>query len=206
VLGLHGVILGRMRKSRFAIVALLVALAVPASQAQDPFLAVFGESEAYSVQSAGPSDPAERPFFTACLAAAAPGAEFKAQAALTSPPAWGRTVSPETRGEIRYRTSFAGGFDCNITLERLVPNHAYILTLNGNPALAGNDLFLSPVPGSPKERYYDFAIVTTDSRGSFHSSFGVRLKRGSYDARIYVKDTSDFKIVLYHDYFKFAVE
>jgi len=24
--------------------------------------------------------------------------------------------------------------------------------------------------------------------------------------RFYVKDTADFKIVLYHDYFKFAVE
>jgi len=35
---------------------------------------------------------------------------------------------------------------------------------------------------------------------------GVALPPGPYDVRFYVKDTSDFKIVLYHDFFPFGVQ
>jgi hypothetical protein len=56
------------------------------------------------------------------------------------------------------------------------------------------------------QRYYDFLIVRTDSRGGYDARLGVYLKPGAYDVRCYVKDTADFKIVLYRDFFKFMVQ
>jgi hypothetical protein len=54
---------------------------------------------------------------------------------LISPPEWGKTVSAATRGHLQVPPSFAGGFACRLSLESLLPDHDYILTLNGNPAL-----------------------------------------------------------------------
>jgi len=62
------------------------------------------------------------------------------------------------------------------------------------------------VPHNPKERYYDFHTVTTDANGRYHAAFGIALPTGPYDVRFYVKDTKDFKIILYRDFFKFTVE
>jgi hypothetical protein len=93
-----------------------------------------------------------------------------------------------------------------VALEGLLPDHPYILTLNGNPKLAGNANLIDSVPGGGPERYFDFQTVTTDARGSYLATFAIALPAGPYDVRFYVKDTSDFKIVLYHDFFPFGVE
>ncbi len=93
-----------------------------------------------------------------------------------------------------------------MTLEGLTPNHKYILTLNGNPARAGNDKLMETVDHNKKQKYYDFRTITTDANGRYHATFGIRLPAGPYDVRFYVKDTTDFKIILYHDFFKFTVE
>ncbi len=90
-------------------------------------------------------------------------------------------------------------------LEGLTPSHRYILTLNGNPARAGNDKLMETVSHNQKEKYYDFQTVTTDAHGRYRATFGIVLPPGPYDVRFYVKDTADFKIILYHDFFKFAV-
>jgi hypothetical protein len=42
--------------------------------------------------------------------------------------------------------------------------------------------------------------------GEYMATFAIALPKGPYDVRFYVKDTDDFKIVLYHDFFRFAVE
>jgi hypothetical protein len=93
-----------------------------------------------------------------------------------------------------------------VTLKGLAPEHRYILTLDGNPKLAGNDRLADAVPGLPTERYMDFFTATTDARGRYTAAFAIALRPGPYDVRFYVKDTDDFKIVLYHDYFKFSVK
>jgi hypothetical protein len=172
-------------------------------------IAVYGEKDFYELDAVpppeGPKDPGQHAFFDAYRQdQAAPS--YQTALDLISPPAWGKTISAATHGTIQFHPSFAGGFACRIAIDGLLPDHAYILTLNGNPALPGNDLLLSLVPGSTKERYYDFLIVKSDSRGHFDGSFGIYLKPGKYDARCYVKDTGDFKIVLYHDYFPFEVK
>jgi hypothetical protein len=149
-----------------------------------------------------PADPAKAAFLAAALKDFAGGAPFDATLTLINPPAWGRVVSPETTGAVGIRRAFAGGFVFHLDLAHLLPSHRYILTLNGNPQRAGNGYLADPVPGNPNERYYDFFIATTDGAGAYHGDFAVLLHPGDYDIRFYVKDTADFKIVLYHDFFR----
>jgi hypothetical protein len=188
----------------------LLALLLAAGRLAGQPVVVYGEDDFYVLGSGsvpgGPADPGRAAFFEAYRADVARNAPFEGAMDLVSPPAWGKTVAPDTRGRIRYRNSFPGGFACELTLEHLMPNHRYILTLNGNPARAGNNLLPKPVtPGSP-EKYYDFLIVTTDGSGRYDEKLGIFLKPGDYDVRCYVKDTADFKIVLYRDFFPFQVK
>jgi hypothetical protein len=172
-------------------------------------IVVFGERDFYATDSnaasAGPKDPDRIAFLESCRADLALRAPYEEAMDLVNPPAWGKTVSAGTSGKLRFHTSFPRGFACHMTLENLLPDHDYILTLNGNPTRAGNSLLLTPVPSNEQERYYDFLIVRTDPHGRYDASLGVYLKPGAYDVRCYVKDTADFKIVLYRDFFKFTV-
>jgi hypothetical protein len=183
-------------------------LAAAGQLAADPIV-VFGEKDFYVLNSPGnpksPQEPDRLAFYEA-MKADGDRPHLETTLELVSPPEWGKTVSAATRGKIQFHPSFPGGFACHISLEHLLPDHDYILTLNGNPAKAGNAMLLSTVPGNPQERYFDFLVVHTDDAGHYDSGLGVFLKPGGYDVRCYVKDTSDFKIVLYRDFFKFEVK
>lgn len=130
---------------------------------------------------------------------------FEGELTLGNPPAWGKTIAPDSRGTLTFERAFTHGFVGKLVLENLAPNHEYILTLNGNPKLAGNLLLPDTVPGLEAEKYYDFLRVQTDAAGRYEGTLGVHLKPGPYAVRLYVKDPDDFKIVLYHDYFPFTV-
>jgi hypothetical protein len=186
---------------------LLLALFLLGSRLQAQGIVVFGERDFYVLGQApgAPREPDRAAFFDAYRSDLARHAPYEGAMDLVSPPSWGRTVGPETRGRIQFRTSFPGGFACRLTLENLLPDHDYILTLNGNPSRAGNGLLLTPVAKNEQERYYDFLIARTDAKGGYDASLGIFLKPGDYDVRCYVKDTADFKIVLYRDFFKFQV-
>jgi hypothetical protein len=183
---------------------LLLAIRLAAAQ-----IVVFAKdnSAALDLASASPQpkDSAQASFLAAYQADLAHPAAFAAPIPLVAPPAWGRAV-PGATGKIRFHDAFRGGFVVQLDLTGLTPSHQYILCLNGNPALAGNDLLPDGVPGNEKEKYLDFQTVTTDAQGAYHATFGIALQTGAYDVRLYVKDTDDFKIVLYHDYFKFKVD
>jgi hypothetical protein len=191
-------------KAPLLLAGLLLASRLCAQQ-----IVVFGEKDFYVLDSGSvpdaPKETDRAAFFDAFKADLARHAPYEGAFDLVSPPAWGKTVNAGTRGKIQFRTSFPGGFDCRLTLENLLPSHEYILTLNGNPAKAGNDLLPKPVTPNSPEKYYDFLIVTTDAHGGYDARLGVFLKPGDYDVRCYVKDASDFKIVLYRDFFKFQV-
>ncbi|MFZ5493777.1 MAG: hypothetical protein ACOZE5_00385 [Verrucomicrobiota bacterium] len=144
--------------------------------------------------------PRREPFFQA-LRSFTEGGEILA---LRAPPEWGRTV-PGAAGSVRLHPPVAEGLILHVALTGLRPDHRYILTLNGRPDLPGNDLLPSQVPGLPEERYVDFHTITTGADGAFAAAFGLVLRPGEYRVRFYVKDTDDFKIVLYHDYFPCAV-
>jgi hypothetical protein len=173
-------------------------------------IAVFGEKDFYKIESgamvAAPKEADRAAFLESYRADVGGHAPFESALDLVSPPEWGRTVSAATRGKLQFHPSFPGGFACRISLENLLADHSYVLTLNGNPAKPGNSLLQSAVPGNAEERYYDFLIIRTDLRGHYDANLGVFLKPGSYDVRCYVKDTGDFKIVLYRDFFKFDVK
>ena len=186
----------------------ICALLVTSRLAANP-LVVFGKQEFYDLGAPapqGPTEPDKKAFFEAYKGDRSVHPSYETALDLINPPSWGKTISTQTHGVIQIHPSFAGGLACRLTLDGLLPYHDYILTLNGNPALPGNDLFLSAVPGSATERYYDFLIVKSDGQGHYEADMGICLKRGLYKARCYVKDTSDFRIVLYHDYFPFEVK
>jgi hypothetical protein len=124
-------------------------------------------------------------------------------AIITPPPEWGTKVNDSTYGNLSFHNSFKGGFVADIMLYHLLPNHRYILTLNGNPQRKGNDLL--PTLINAKEKYYDFLSIITDPKGNYHKKVGIYLTPSEYDVRLYVKDTDGFKIVLYKDFFKFTV-
>jgi hypothetical protein len=151
------------------------------------------------------SDPTKAAFLNAFKADLARQPELKTSLELSDLPQWGRKV-PGAEGTIQFHDSFRGGFVVRVGLGGLTPNHKYILTLNGNPERAGNDNLVDPVPGNEKEKYFDFITMTTDSAGRYRAVFGILLPAGPYDLRFYVKDTDDFKIVLYRDFFKFSVK
>jgi hypothetical protein len=151
------------------------------------------------------TNPVKASFLGAFKADLAHPSAFKEPAKLTDLPDYGRKV-PGAGGEIRYHALFHGGFVILTTLEGLIPNHRYILTLNGNPERAGNTNLMETVSHNSKEKYYDFQTITTDATGRYNATYGLVLPAGPYDVRFYVKDTADFKIVLYRDFFKFTVE
>ncbi len=186
---------------------LVALLASPVLFATD--LAILSRDEVLelgAVTATSPADPAQRAFVQELARIGASHTPLEGSLDLVSPPAWGKTVSAMTRGELEFERATAGGFVCRLHLRNLRPRHRYILTLNGNPKLAGNAALPTPVPTVPDERYYDFITVETDAGGNYAATFGIVLPPGPYGLRFYVKDAADFKIVLFHDYFPFTVK
>jgi len=175
--------------------------------AQETVVFAKGDSLALGPGTSGNTvtNPVKASFLAAFKADLANPSAFVEPAKLTELPNYGRKVEG-AGGEVRYHASFRGGFVVVAALEGLIPSHRYILTLNGNPSRAGNTNLVDTVSSNSKEKYYDFQTITTDATGRYHATFGVVLPAGPYDVRFYVKDSADFKIVLYRDFFKFAVE
>jgi hypothetical protein len=198
---------GKARQLKILLIVPLLALSGGLFASQ---IVVFGEKDFYVLDAgppgAAPKEADRAAFFEGYKSDVGRQAPLEKTLDLVNPPEWGKTVTAATHGTIQFHPSFPGGFAGRIALENLLPDHDYILTLNGNPAKAGNGLLPSPVPGNEQERYYDFLIIRTDVHGRYGASLGVFLKPGSYDVRCYVKDTSDFKIVLYRDFFEFEVK
>jgi hypothetical protein len=154
---------------------------------------------------AAPQDPAVAAFIAAATEFFASTAPYDAEFPLINPPAWGRVVSAQSAGNLHIRSAFARGFVFDVDLEHLLPRHTYVLCINGRPQHPGNELLPESVPGHAEEKYYDFCTVTTDDKGGYHAGYALLLRPGPYNVHFYVKDTSDFKIVLYGlEYFDFA--
>lgn len=186
---------------------ILLILAAPSSWGDT--LAVFGKSEITLVNPAGfasaSTDHGARLHFIAALAKhERDGGKYAQALPIVNPPEWGRTVKGSS-GTVSFDTVFEQGLAAHLGLQGLLPNHLYKLCLNGTPDHPGNTLLLDAVPGLPNERYYDFLNVSTDATGSYESNLGVYLLPGNYHVRIYVKDATDSKIVLYRDFFDFTV-
>jgi hypothetical protein len=113
---------------------------------------------------------------------------------------------PGATGEIRYHESFPGGLVIGVTLTGLVPRHEYVLTLNGAVQHDGNSNLPDQLSRNNPQKFFDFSPAMTDTNGNYQATFGIRLPPGPYDVYFFVKDTSDWKIVLSHSFFQFMVE
>ena len=195
-------------KAFLSLLALLTAAA--GLTAQSSFI-VYAKGD-YSlvtatVPSAKPTDAARAAFLTDVQAELAKTPAYETHMVLIAPPApkWGKVVEG-ARGEFQFHDTFKGGFVVHLKLERLIAGHTYRLCLNGNPKLEGNDRLVDPVKGMPEERYMDFFTATADASGRSDATYAIALPAGPYDVRLYIKDTADHTIFLYHDYFRFTVE
>ncbi len=150
-------------------------------------------------------DPARAAFLAAFKADLANPRAFEGPVRLTAPSGNARIVQGAT-GEIQYHGSFPGGLVIGVKLEGLVPNHVYLLTLNGDVQHAGNNNLPEQLTRTNKQRYYDFSKITTDANGRYQATYGILLPAGPYEVYFFVKDTSDWKIVLSHSFFQFMVE
>lgn len=193
------------------LLCLSLALTSLTLRAENSYI-VFGKGDFSLVDATNPvAKPtlASKAVFLAQVQAvlAQPSAGFDTQMTLTAPPAplWGKVLDGAT-GTIHFREVFEGGLLLRVRLTGLAPGQTYRLCLNGHPRLVGNEHLTDPVPGNPKERYYDFFTATADADGRFEALFGIALPLGPYDVRFYVKDTADHTIFLYHDFFRFRVE
>lgn len=182
----------------------IFALLLPFAQAGS--LAILAPDQIISVDGPLKSDSPKSPFLSAFSAFVTNGATPDNSLPLVNPPEWGKTLSAHTHGTIEYKNAFPGGFAGTLTLSGLEPHKNYRLTLNGKPGLDGNELLPTPVPGLPNEFFYDFLDIVSDENGAYQATLGIKLKPGDYHVRIYVKDTEDWMIVLYRDYFRFSVE
>jgi hypothetical protein len=181
-------------------------LAAGAGSASEP-LVVFSRNDVRPLSSGkAPTTGAQAAFWAAYREDRAAGTRYELELPLVSPPEWGKTIGPKTGGRVQYHRIFPRGFVCRISLHDLVPNHLYILTLNGNPLKDGNVLLPMKVPNVEREKYYDFLDFKSDEQGGFDTQVGIFLEPGRYDVRIYVKDAGDFKIVLFREFFPFVAK
>ena len=156
---------------------------------------------------AGPEvkDPAQASFLAAFKADLARPLAFEGPVGLMAPSGNARIVQGASGG-IQFHDSFPGGLVIGVKLEDLVPNHDYVLTLNGDVQHAGNNNLPDQLTHNSKQKFYDFSRITTDANGRYQATFGILLPAGPYDVYFFVKDTSDWKIVLSHNFFHFTVE
>lgn len=189
---------------------LVVGLLLAASRLVADSFIIYGKGD-YSlvtatVPSYKPADAARAAFLASVQAELAQPVGYATHMTLIAPPAelWGKVIEG-AKGTFEFHDKFKGGFVVHLKLEGLAPSHSYRLCLNGNAKLDGNDRLPDPVKAFPEERYMDFFTAIADASGRYEATFAVALPAGPYDVRLYIKDTSDYTIFLYHDYFRFTV-
>jgi DNA-directed RNA polymerase subunit RPC12/RpoP len=174
-----------------------------------PAIVVFGKGESnrfeVGITNAEVKDPAKAAFLAAFKADLAAPSAYAGPLPLTTHTGVGREV-PTATGDIRYHESFPGGLVIGVTLGGLVPNHEYVLTINGAVQHDGNNNLPDEFPPGSPQKFFDFSPIATDANGSYRATFGVRLPPGPYDVYFFVKDPDDWKIVLGYDLFRFTVK
>ncbi len=117
---------------------------------------------------------------------------------------WGRPI-PGASGEIYYKKEYDRQFVINIKLRDFLPNHKYILSLNGKPWHESNR-YLPQRYG--QEGVYNFETIFTDDLGSFGKDNITidDLPTGTYNVKFFLKDpANDWKVVAYNDFFIFRI-
>ncbi len=189
------------------LILLTICFLSPLAKAQEANLIFIEERNCLLEVADCAENQLEKAFATKAKSALAEITEFDKTMNLSTPPLdWGKMENVSTNGKVEFQLNTEDGFLNRVSLNNLKPNHDYVLTLNGRPDLVGNDLLPETVRGNKKEKYLDLIRIKTNELGYYVGIHVVYLKKGNYHVRYYVKDTDDYKILLYHDYFKFSVK
>ena len=189
------------------LILLTICFLSPLAKAQEANLIFIEERNCLLEVADCAENQLEKAFATKAKSALAEITGFEEIINLTTPPLdWGKMENESTNGKVEFQLNTEDGFLNRVSLNNLKPNHDYVLTLNGRPDLVGNDLLPETVRGNEKEKYLDLIRIKTNELGYYVGIHAVYLKKGNYHVRYYVKDTDDYKILLYHDYFKFSVK
>jgi Fe-S cluster biosynthesis and repair protein YggX len=121
---------------------------------------------------------------------------------LSAPSQWGKPV-PGALGKVTYNDNSKENFSAKIELQGLIPNHAYLLTLNGKKTHSSNSLL--PEKTEQGEGFFNIMTAITDSTGGANQPCDGNLPPGNYDVKFFVKDQDDWKIVLHNDNLNFTV-
>jgi len=151
---------------------------------------------AWAIRSSSPTGPGQQ------IPGSIPEAQEPTRLSLSvAPDTWGKTV-PGASGQVLHADDLQGAFTGKVELRGLEPNHQYVLSINGKPPHPSDSRLPQRVND---EGYADFKQVSTDSDGNVNDGFSVSLPSGQFDVNFFVKDATDFKIVLYSDFLQFAV-
>ena len=115
---------------------------------------------------------------------------------------WGKPISGSS-GKVVYCDDAPPPFTGKLDFSALEPDRSYRVTLNGIPGRPGNDR-LEKTRGN--ERYSDFDQYQADVKGAGGGEFKWYLRPGRYEVKFFLKDTDDWKIVLYNDFFAFTIQ
>ncbi len=108
---------------------------------------------------------------------------------------------------LEYRRENIGVFEGRLTASGLLPNHKYVLTLNGWSNHPSNKLLPNScqIWEQTKEKYCDIDKVSTDDKGNMDVKFKEKLPKGIYKIKFLIKDTNDWIVVWSDDLVKFEV-
>jgi hypothetical protein len=116
---------------------------------------------------------------------------------------WGKDIAASS-GFVIFYDHYTGRLAGRLTLAGLLPNHTYVLTVNGRPGRPGNENLRMQYG---VERYHDFMELETDAQGAVNNvPFQIDLPIGRYDLKFLVKDKDDWKVVLHNDFLLLTVE
>jgi hypothetical protein len=122
-------------------------------------------------------------------------------------PLEGPAIIPDATGKVTFCKNDVSRFRLHVALGHLLPNHSYVLALNGWNGKPGNNKLMKQFETFGALGKYDFATVTTDAHGSFDTQVEIPdLCVGDYDVKLLVKDPQQsFHVILAGDHVKFEV-
>jgi len=114
----------------------------------------------------------------------------------------------EIKAELNYDKIASDVFKGKIKVSGLLPDHEYVLTLNGWANHESNKLLIKQCQlwKPTGEGYCDFKKVKTDSNGSINKDLEELLDKGLYKVKFLIKDTSNWTVVWTDDTVKFKVK
>jgi hypothetical protein len=106
---------------------------------------------------------------------------------------------PLAIGEIEFQPLMTSSFSATLRLSGLLPNHWYMLTINGTQNEGGNDLLKEACQTSSNdEGHCDFSVLS-DDQGKVNSTIDRQLPQGQYIVKYFITDPIENYCILLYD-------